>query len=126
MAERKKFVLEYPINASPEFLYAYISTPSGLATWFADDVNMNGDIYTFMWEGSEEKAKLISKRINKYVKFQWMGRPENEYFSFEIDQDELTGDVVLIITDYEYESDLKGANMIYDVSVERLRGTIGG
>jgi uncharacterized protein YndB with AHSA1/START domain len=126
MAERKKFILEYTLNSSPEFLYTYLSTPSGLTTWFADDVNIDGDIFTFIWEGSEEKAKLVSKRTNKYVKFQWLEKPENEYFSFEIDQDDLTGDEALIITDFEYEDEIKGTTMIYDVSVEKLRGTIGG
>ena len=126
MGVRKKFVLEYPLNAGPEFLYTYISTASGLATWFADDVNINGDTFSFMWEGSSEKAKLVNKRTNKYVKFQWMDRDPDEYFTFEIDQDELTGDVALIISDYENEEDIKGATMIYNVSIDRLKGTIGG
>jgi uncharacterized protein YndB with AHSA1/START domain len=126
MAERKKFQLEYQINASPEFLFTYISSPSGLAEWFADNVNVNGEIFTFMWEGSEEKAKLIGKRTNKFVKFHWLDRPDSEYFLFEIEQDELTGDVALIVTDFEYDSELKGTTMIYDVSIEKLRGTIGG
>lgn len=126
MAERVKFTLEYIFNSSPEFLYSYISTASGLAIWFADDVQINGDIYTFIWEGSEEKAKLLSKRINKYVKFQWMNRENGEYFSFEIDQDDLTGDVALVITDFENADELHEAQMIYDVSIDRLRQTIGG
>jgi uncharacterized protein YndB with AHSA1/START domain len=126
MADRKKFMLEYQINASPEFLYPYISTASGLAIWFADDVNIDGDVFTFLWEGSEEKAKLVNKRTNKYVKFKWVDRSDSEYFSFEMDQDELTGDVALIITDFEYESDIRGTTMIYDVSIEKLRQTIGG
>jgi uncharacterized protein YndB with AHSA1/START domain len=126
MAERKKFTLEYHINASPEFLYTYISTASGLAIWFADDVNIDGDVFTFIWEGSEERAKLVSKRMNKYVKFQWIDRGENEFFSFELDQDELTGDVALVVTDFEYEDEIKGTTMIYDVSIDKLKQTIGG
>jgi uncharacterized protein YndB with AHSA1/START domain len=126
MAERRKFQLEYQINASPEFLNTYISSPSGLSEWFADNVNVNGDVYTFLWEGSEERAKLLSKRTNKFVKFQWLDRPDNEFFMFEIEQDELTGDVALIVTDFEYESEIRGTTMIYDVSIDRLRQTIGG
>ena len=126
MAERIKFQLEYQINSSPEFLFTYISSPSGLAEWFADNVNVNGDYYTFMWEGSEEKAKLLSKRTNKFVKFQWVDRPDGEYFLFEIEQDELTGDVAMIVTDFEYPSEIKGTSMIYDVSIDKLRQTIGG
>ena len=123
--ERKKFAFEYIINASPEFLYTYISTPTGLAGWFADDVKINGDIYTFIWEGSEEKAKLANKRINKFVKFQWLDR-ENESMTIEINQDDITGDVALVITDFEYEHEMHEARMIYDVSMDRLKQMIGG
>ena len=126
MAERKRFTLEYPINSSPEFLYTYISTASGLAAWFADDVTIDGDIFTFIWEGSEERAKLVNKRNNKYVKFQWLDRGPDEYFTFEIDQDDLTGDVALVINDFEYPDEIKGTTMIYDVSVDKLKQTIGG
>jgi len=123
--ERKKFAFEYIINASPEFLYTYISTASGLAGWFADDVKINGDIYTFMWEGSEEKARLVNKRMNKFVKFQWLAR-EGEYMTIEINMDDLTGDVALVITDFENENELHEARMIYDVSLDRLKQMIGG
>ncbi len=123
---RTKFTVEYMIKSSPEFLYTYISSPAGLSEWFADDVRLNGDIFTFEWEGSEEKAKLLSKRMNKFVKFQWVNKGAEEYFSFEIDQDDLTGDVALIITDFEDESSVREAELIYNVSVDRLRQTIGG
>jgi len=51
---------------------------------------------------------------------------EGEYFSFEIDQDDLTGDVALVVTDFEFEKEMHEAKMIYDVSIDRLRQTIGG
>ncbi len=123
---RARFTVEYMIKSSPEFLYTYISSPSGLSEWFADDVRLNGDVFTFEWEGSEEKAKLLSKRINKFVKFQWLNKGPEEYFSFEIDQDDLTGDVALIVTDFEDESSIREAELIYNVSVDKLRQTIGG
>ena len=123
---RARFTVEYMIKSSPEFLFSYISSPSGLSEWFADDVRLNGDIFTFEWEGSEEKAKLLSKRINKFVKFQWLDKGPDEYFSFEIDQDDLTGDVALNVTDFEDESSIREAELIYNVSVDKLRQTIGG
>ncbi len=126
MTQRTKYIAEYLINSSPEFLFSYISTPSGLAIWFADDVTLNGDIYTFKWEGSEERAKFLSKRYGKSVRFQWIDRPDPEVFTFEIVVDELTNDVALVISDYENEDDVDGSRAIYDVCVERLRHTIGG
>lgn len=125
MSERKRYSIEFPINSSPEFLYNYISTPSGLAAWFADDVNLDGDTFTFIWDGSEEKARMVNKRVNKFVRFSWLDR-EEENFTFEIQQDELTGDVALIVTDFEEPKEQDAAKMIYEVAIERLRQTIGG
>ena len=52
---KTKFDIEYPITASPQLLYQYISTPSGLTEWFADDVNSRENFFTFIWGDSEEK-----------------------------------------------------------------------
>ena len=124
MSKRVKYTIEYLINSSPELLYNYLSSPIGLTAWFAENVNLNGDIFTFMWEGSEEKAKLTTKRPNKHIRFDWVER-KGEFVSFDIDKDELTGDVALVITDFEDEEDVEEARMIYDQSIERLHGTIG-
>ena len=46
-------------------LYPYFSTASGLAQWFADDVNINEDkVFTFLWDGDENKARMVSSRTN--------------------------------------------------------------
>ncbi|NBC57576.1 MAG: SRPBCC domain-containing protein, partial [Bacteroidetes bacterium] len=39
MDDKVKIELEFPIQASPSLLYQYISTPSGLSEWFADNIN---------------------------------------------------------------------------------------
>jgi len=36
---KNKFITEFEINASQKILFPYLSTASGLAQWFADDVN---------------------------------------------------------------------------------------
>jgi hypothetical protein len=38
-----RYEIEFPINSSPQLLYQYISTPSGLSEWFADNVNSRGE-----------------------------------------------------------------------------------
>ncbi|GAL63704.1 hypothetical protein JCM19300_2740 [Algibacter lectus] len=59
MDEKVKYNIEFPIQASPQLLYQYISTPSGLSEWFSDNVNSRGELFTFIWDGSEEKSKTI-------------------------------------------------------------------
>ena len=38
MDNKIRYELEFPLNSSPQLLYQYISTPSGLQEWFADNV----------------------------------------------------------------------------------------
>ena len=64
-----KYELEYPIKSSLSILFDRLSTLSGLSEWFADDVNLSRDgLYIFTWEGSQQSAKLLSKKkINIFV-----------------------------------------------------------
>lgn len=80
MEEKTKYEMEFPIQASPSLLYQYISTPSGLSEWYADNVNSRGEFFTFIWEGSEEKAKLMSKKSDERIKFKWVEDEDSPYF----------------------------------------------
>ena len=122
---RKRFTLEYPMKASPDMLFNYISTPSGLAIWFADDVKVSNEIYTFIWQGSEERAKMVSRRPSKLTKFSWIDRPDAEFVQFEVVVDALTGDVALMITDFDEEDEHERDALIYTSSIDKLRSTIG-
>lgn len=62
MESKIRYELEFPLNSSPQLLYQYISTPSGLSEWFADNVNSRGELFTFIWDDAEEKARLASKK----------------------------------------------------------------
>ena len=52
MEVKVKYEIEFPIMASPQLLYQYISTPSGLSEWFADNVNSRRELFTFIWDDS--------------------------------------------------------------------------
>ena len=108
-------------------LYKYISTPGGLGEWFADNVNLRGDIYTFIWNGEEEKAKLLTKKMNQSVKFKWENDEEKEpYFELRIEIDDLTKDVALMVTDFADEDELEEAKMLWESQLDDLHGLIGG
>ena len=64
MNQKKEFFIEYDFQSSPQLLYQYLSTPSGLSEWFSDDVNYRGEKYTFFWGESEEYARVITKKQN--------------------------------------------------------------
>ncbi|MCW3086060.1 MAG: hypothetical protein JWP12_3426 [Bacteroidetes bacterium] len=121
-----KFELEYVVRTSAGILYEFLTSPSGLSEWFADDVNIRDGIFTFYWDGSEQKARLLSFKDEKYVRMQWMDKPEGTYFEFRIDKDELTGDTSLIIIDFADEgSDLETSRLLWDSQVNKLLHVIG-
>ena len=44
MSKKIFYSLEFDFQASPQLLFQYLSTPSGLSEWFADNVNSRGEI----------------------------------------------------------------------------------
>lgn len=125
MTKKKKIRLEFPIKASPSLLYNYISTPSGLSQWFADDVDIYNNFFKFKWGKDEQVAEVIKKAANKGIKFKWRDGAEEEYFEFEIIQDELTDDVALVITDFVEAVDEKNTTQLWDSQVHELRMSLG-
>ncbi|MBL0314720.1 MAG: hypothetical protein IPP69_02705 [Flavobacteriales bacterium] len=75
---KTRIELEYLIRTSDSILYNCMSTPSGLEEWFAPEVHIRGEVYTFLWEGEERKAQLVSKKKEQFVKFQWMDESDND------------------------------------------------
>ena len=67
MAEKKKFNIEYEIKSSPRILYSFLSESNGLTQWFADDVTVRDQVYTFTWDDEQQKAKLLMLKENKLV-----------------------------------------------------------
>jgi uncharacterized protein YndB with AHSA1/START domain len=121
-----KFELEFPIHASPTMLYQYLSSPSGLSEWFADNVNLRGKEYTFIWDGSEEVAKLLQKKTHERIRFKWVEDESAEgYFEFTIQIDAITKDVSIIVTDFAENGEEDEAKMFWENQISELKHTIG-
>ncbi|MCM4157452.1 START-like domain-containing protein [Gramella sp. AN32] len=126
MEEKKKYEMEFPIQASPSLLYQYISTPSGLSEWYADNVNSRGEFFTFIWEGSEEKAKLLSKKSDERIKFKWVEDEDTPYFfELRIQVDDITKDVSLMITDFAEDDEIEEGKMLWDNMISDLKQILG-
>ncbi|MBO4961325.1 MAG: SRPBCC domain-containing protein [Flavobacteriales bacterium] len=127
MATKNKLHIEYFIKASPEMLYQYISTPSGLSEWFCDVASAKGQNYTFSWTGGgEENAKMIARRQDSLVRFRWEeDAGSSYYFEMSINQDELTGDVLLSVTDFVYKGDEDSAIQMWNASIQNLKTLLG-
>lgn len=128
MSIKKIFSIEYDFHASPQLLFQYLSTPSGLSEWFADNVNSRGIIFSFFWDGSEEKAELISSKSNNFVKFRWLDESDDQdkcFFEIKIVVDEITKDVSLMITDFSYEDEVEETKMLWDSQISDLKQVLG-
>ncbi|MFT7071560.1 START-like domain-containing protein [Patiriisocius sp. Uisw_017] len=126
MEDKIKYELEIPIQVSPSLLYTYISTPSGLSEWYADNVNSRGEFFTFIWEGSEEKAKLLGKKNQERIKFRWMEDDGTDYyFELRIQVDEVTKDVALMVTDFAEEDEVEEGKMLWENMVSELKQVLG-
>jgi uncharacterized protein YndB with AHSA1/START domain len=125
--KKQKYQVEFEFRSSPKILYSYISNPSGLSDWFADDVSINPDgIYTFHWDKSEAKARIINKKENKYVRFKWLDDTDEEtYFEFDIVLDDLTEDVALIITDFAKPEEIRENERLWHSEVQNLMKLLG-
>jgi uncharacterized protein YndB with AHSA1/START domain len=122
---KEKIQLEYTINSSPKVLFPRLSTPAGLSEWFADDVNLNGKTYSFIWNGVEQLAEVTARKDNKYIRFQWLEEDDEEYFEFRINIDELTGDVALVITDFCEEDEKEDTTELWNSQITELKHVIG-
>ena len=127
MSNRIKFEMEFPIKVSQKLLFQYISTPSGLSEWFSDNVNSRGEIFIFIWDDSEESAKLIRKTNNEKIQFQWLEDEDTDYyFELRIQFDEITKDVSLIVTDFaEDDDEVEESKLLWTNQIGDLKKVLG-
>jgi uncharacterized protein YndB with AHSA1/START domain len=124
-----KIELEFTLNTSQSILFNRLSTPSGLSEWFADDVNLNGNIFTFIWDSSESQAEMVHKKENKCIRFRWIdgGAPKDEeaYFEFRITPDEITGGIALYVTEQLVDNDVEEAISLWNSQIAELKRILG-
>lgn len=126
MGDKVKYEMEFPIHVSPSLLYQYISTPSGLSEWYADNVNSRGVDFIFIWEGSEEQAKLLGKKNGERIKFRWDEDEDTDYyFELRIQVDEITKDVSLMVTDFAEEDEIDEGKMLWENMISSLKHILG-
>ena len=122
------FELEFLLKTSPKVLENMLSTPSGLSEWFADDVNIKGDIFTFFWDGSQEEARILTKKLNGKVKFQWLSDEEDGndvYFEIRYEVDPMTKAVILKIIDFAEPDEIEEVQQLWEQQISDLKRVLG-
>jgi uncharacterized protein YndB with AHSA1/START domain len=121
-----KFVMEYLMHTPVSLLYDFLSTPNGLAEWFADGVDLKNDTYYFDWDGLKQEAKIISAKLDNFLRLAWTDKPEGTYFEFKIDQDELTNEILLTVTDFgDGPDDIATSRNLWENQIKRLMKALG-
>lgn len=125
---KEKYKLEFLLKTSPRVLEKLISTPDGLTDWFADDVKVNDDLYTFEWDGNEEVARLLQHKMNSKIRFQWLADEEDgleTYFELSYIVDPMTNSVILHITDFATAAEKEGNEALWNQAINDLKRIIG-
>ncbi len=117
--------MEFEVKGSPKILFNYIADPSGLSEWFADDVTVLENVFTFKWSDTKSQAKMETIKDLTCVRFKWLDSEKDTYFEFEIVTDDLTSDVALMVTDFALEEDIETEKQLWDSQVQQLRHIIG-
>jgi len=128
--KKEKFHIEYVLDkVSSRSLWNHLTTALGLSSWFADEVTINGRIYTFYWNKLQEKAEIIAFKPEDRVRYRWLYEDEGEedgyYFEFIIHTVELTGSKSLEITDFAVPDEKADAITLWDTQIEVLKRTLG-
>ena len=117
---------EFLFRASPNILYKFFTTPSCLVRWFCDEVDIQGDTYTFSWEGADEVAELIDDIEEERLKFEWEDGEDDEFFEVTFERSPLTGETILRITEFCDEDEVDDQRILWDSQVKILRQETGG
>jgi hypothetical protein len=123
---KEKIKTEYILGTiSLSVLWNLVSTGSGLKEWFADKIEVSGNIYTFHWGDTSQTAKLMCIREGYFVRFHWMDDNEKTFFEFKIDIDELTNDITLVIFDFCLPEEKQDTIELWNNQVSQLKRIAG-
>jgi uncharacterized protein YndB with AHSA1/START domain len=128
MSGKIKLQLEYIINCSPKVLFNRLSTAAGLTEWFADDVRVKGNLFTFVWGDTNQVAEKKNHKENKSVRYEWTdddGDKEDAFFEFVIALDDLTNDVSLMIVDFADQDEVKETTDLWNTQIAKLKQLLG-
>lgn len=126
MAQRVKIQCDFHVKSSPASLYTFLTQPSGLIQWFADHVDTDEGDYIFTWDGAEERAVIIDKEENSYIKLKMEDYEDDEFLEFRIEKSEVSNDTILLVTDFADEDDQDDQRRLWDSQIDALRTCVGG
>ena len=129
---KRRFEMEYSINASPKLLFPYIASASGLAQWFCDDVRLDPDHrFNMVWDKQNHYAEIVAQRPGRSVRYMFLDEKKQpasdaSYLDFTLEYSRITDEVFLRVTDYSDHSDEQEQLELWEGLVSKLREQVGG
>jgi len=124
--ERVKLDIEFLFKASPAILYKFLMTPSCLVRWFCDEVDIENDVFTFMWDGYEEKAELVDDIEEERIRLKFEDTENGEYLEFRMSKSPVTNETILEITDFADKGEEQDQVQLWESQIKQLRLETGG
>jgi hypothetical protein len=125
MSKKVLFTLEYPVRCSPSILYEFLVNPAALQEWFAEKVDEKDGVFSFSWDGTTEKAVMLERELDKFIRFRWNHMAKDEYFEFRIERSEVTNQTILVIKDFADKKDIKDQSQLWEYQVKDLFHRLG-
>lgn len=123
---RIKCTYDFVIKSSPAILYNFLSTPSGLSQWFADNVSEYDKGFIFSWEDYSEKGEVIDEEDSHFIRIHLESNEDEEYLEFRIEKSEVTDDTILIITEFVEPDEASEQQKLWATQVDSLVTCVGG
>ncbi|MEL6392609.1 MAG: START-like domain-containing protein [Bacteroidota bacterium] len=124
--ERVKYTVEFMCKASPAIVYKFLTTPACLMRWFCDEVDIEGDTFTYVWAGEPEVAELVESIEDEMLKFEWEDGEPGEFLQFKIERGEVTNGTIIYITDFADEDEVQDAQKLWESQLTRMKEEMGG
>ena len=125
--KRTSFDQEFIFKASPAILYQFLTYPDRLVSWFCDGADIQDEIYTFEWDGSEEEWEMIDDIQEERVKFRILDNDdEDEYLEFRMYKSDITNETILEITAFADDDEIDEERTFWENQIKKLRIVCGG
>ena len=127
-----KVSIERELNSkSANIIWSLMSTPEGLSKWIADEVTRDGDEMVFTWgnEWSHHETRtavvLETKKLD-YIRLRWSeAEYADTFLELRMDKSDITGDYILVVTDFAPDGDTDTLEDIWAANMETLRRSTG-
>lgn len=112
-------------------IWPLLSTDAGLKKWIADEVTREGENLSFTWGETWSHHEIKSARVleedrQERIRFAWDDEADAEaYWELLIERSDITGDYILVITDFALPEDEESLYDIWQQNLEQLHQSTG-